>query len=195
MQPFPQSSFSSEPVHYSHDQEIGQRIHVSNNSAGKIPTQYYSPQVQNHNQFTSAKPPNNSIQMKKDTRKSMPPPSRGQMYPPPPQGQPPSGYPQYPTPPQGYPPYPLQGYPPYPPQGYPPQGYPPYPPQGYPPYPPQGYPPYPSQGIPQSAKNPSYSNNIINSMPPSGKIDKLHGPQAVNKKNARNAFMGGGFGI
>ncbi|GMM44383.1 Msb1 protein [Pichia kluyveri] len=195
MQPFPQSSFSSEPVHYSHDQEIGQRIHVSNNSAGKIPTQYYSPQVQNHNQFSSAKPPNNSIQMKKDTRKSMPPPSRGQMYPPPPQGQPPSGYPQYPTPPQGYPPYPLQGYPPYPPQGYPPQGYPPYPPQGYPPYPPQGYPPYPSQGIPQSAKNPSYSNNIINSMPPSGKIDKLHGPQAVNKKNARNAFMGGGFGI
>lgn len=110
----------------------------------------------------------------------------------------PMGYP----PPQGYPGYPSQGQMTYPPHGYP--GYPPIQTPGYPPMPTPGYPAYPSyppQGYPgspqllQVAGKNGYSNNVINHMPPSNKIDKLHGPQALNKKNAREAFMSGSFGI
>lgn len=150
----------------------------------------------------------------KSTYPTSQPPTRG-YYPPA------NGY--YPSPQQGYPPQ-QQSYPP-PPRGYPlaQQGYPPSqqsyppPPQGYL-SPQQGYPPpqpgYPSpqQGyyqpqlqVPQGYYPPNplvppnnvspYTNNVINNMPPSGKMDKLHGHQGLNKKNARNMFMSDAFGI
>jgi hypothetical protein len=109
---------------------------------------------------------------------------------PPKSGQNPSGYPIIPM---GY--QPLVNYPP----GYPVTGYPMQPPiPGYPSYPVPYYPPLPhNASVPNMPPkgNGRYSNNVINHMPPSGKVDKLHGPQALNKKNARDAFMSDAFGI
>lgn len=73
--------------------------------------------------------------------------------------------------------------------------YPPYPQGGYyPPIPPNQYggpmgPPRDDQTLS------SYSKNIIQHLPPSTRVDKLHGPQNINKRNARDAFMTGNFGI
>lgn len=148
-----------------------------------------------------------------------------QGYPPqvyPPQGYPPHGYPPHGYPPKGYPPYAPKGYPV---QGLHPQGPPlrggakqVSPPRVIPGYSPNtsspsighssqslntagtipGHvqaspsPPQPSSNGPAAG---TYTANIINNMPPPGKFNKLHGQIAVNKKNARSAFMGGDFGI
>lgn len=73
----------------------------------------------------------------------------------------------------------------------------------YPPYPQGGYyPPIPPNqcggpmGPPRDDQTlSSYSKNIIQHLPPSTRVDKLHGPQNINKRNARDAFMTGNFGI
>lgn len=74
--------------------------------------------------------------------------------------------------------------------------FPPYP-QGvyYPPMPPNQFGVQIAHPSHEEQKTSSHSKNIIQHLPPSNRVDKLHGPQNLNKRNARDAFMTGNFGI
>ena len=144
----------------------------------QYPPRQYSPQgyPPPPNQFSPRQYPSQQFSPRQYPPSQFPPNSAGKRV---------SKSPRNQMPPQYASPNPNMGrsFPPYPQGGF----YPPMPPNQY--GGPMAYPPHEEQ------KSSSYSKNIIQHLPPSNRVDKLHGPQNLNKRNARDAFMTGNFGI